>query len=370
VSGRGLAGHSRSQTAARPSLAVIGDGRRQHPIEGGFANAGENVHRLTINNLPHPGAGDGYAVATSRKASFGSPNFESVRVEAGSSFRSFGLSNDMIGRDHDWHYHPELELVWIRRGQGTRFIGDSIEPYEDGDIVLIGANLPHCYHRTSPIACDSAESAAVVVQFRSEAFDSALAELAELRPVRVLLNDAKYGLHVGGKTAERLRVLMGNLPESAALPRLIGLLEILDALTCAGGDLRRLASADYDISDDLAERNRCRIETVHDYVRQNLAYGINQAEAARLTGLTPSAFSRFFRKMTGQTFVRFVNSVRIAEACRLLAETNECVTEIAFSCGYWSIANFNRQFAQFKCMNPTQFREHRSQINAPRSLAG
>jgi AraC-like DNA-binding protein/mannose-6-phosphate isomerase-like protein (cupin superfamily) len=365
MSGRGLAGHGRPHAPARPSLAVVGDDRWQR---GDFAETADNVHRLTINAPPRSGIG--HAAATSRKAGFGSPNFESVRVEAGSSFRSFGLPDDMIGRDHDWHYHPELELVWVRRGKGTRFIGDSIEPYEDGDIVLIGANLPHCYHQTGAVAGDSAESAAVVVQFRPETFDSALAALAELRPVRVLLNDAKYGLHVGGQAAERVRALMRKLPESAALPRLIGLIEILDVLTCAGGDLRRLASADYDISDDLAERNRRRIETVHDYVRQNLAYGINQAEAARLTGLTPSAFSRFFRKMTGQTFVRFVNSVRIAEACRLLAETNECVTEIAFSCGYWSIANFNRQFAQFKGMNPTRFREHRSRIDTARSLAG
>jgi AraC-like DNA-binding protein len=368
---RGIAGRNYPGRAIRRPFAVVAESSRKNRIDtGALQSPGDGFLHPAGLNPPPSFVHDGPPQVVPLRSALGSPNFESVQMDIESSFRSLGLSHDKFGRDHNWHYHPEFELVWVRHGEGTRFIGDSIEPYGDDDVVLIGSNLPHCYHQACLSTADSPDSAAVVLQFRPEIFQASVFELAELRPIEALLRDAKFGLQVRGRSAERVRSLMRDLPEAAALPRLIGLLEILDTLACAGSDLRRLASADYDISDDLAERNRRRIETVHSYVRANMAYDINQAEAARLTGLTPSAFSRFFRKMTGQTFVRFVNSVRVTEACRRLAETNECITEIAFSCGYWSIANFNRQFSQLKRMNPTQFREHRSQLHVDRLFVG
>ena len=290
------------------------------------------------------------------------PNFETVQTDVDSSFRSMRFSCASFVDDHTWHYHPEFELTWIIHGQGTRFVGDNIEAYRSNDMVLMGPNLPHCYHdEPQPNARHRATEVAVL-QFRPEAFGADFFAVPEARQLAVLLRRSKCGLHITGETAARIRPMMGDIIGRTGIARLIGLLEILDLLARGGEDLRPLASPDYHINNDITATNRRRIEMIHQHVRDNLEDEISQAEVAALVGLTPSAFSRFFRKATGQTFVGFVNILRVNEACRRLAESDACITEIAFSCGYWSIANFNRQFLQLKGMNPTQFRERRLRL--------
>ena len=295
------------------------------------------------------------------------PNFEAVQTDVDSSFRSMRFSCASFVEDHTWHYHPEFELTWIMRGQGTRFVGDSIEPYRSNDMVLMGPNLPHCYHDEPEPNARRRATELAVLQFRTEAFGADFFGVPEARQVAALLRAAKCGLHIGGDTAARLRPMMVDIIARTGIGRLIGLLEILDVLARGGADLRPLASPDYHINNDITATNRRRIELIHQHVREHLEHEISQADVAALVGLTPSAFSRFFRKATGQTFVGFVNILRVNEACRRLAESDACITEIAFSCGYWSIANFNRQFLQLKGMNPTQFRERRLRLVEQRS---
>ncbi|HZR34977.1 MAG TPA: AraC family transcriptional regulator [Nevskia sp.] len=288
------------------------------------------------------------------------PKFEMVHVDAASSFHSTWFSCPSFAEDHTWHYHPEFELTWVVRSQGTRFVGDSIEPYRAGDLVLIGPNLPHCWHDER--SADGGSSEAAVVQFRPEIFGHDLLDLPEFEAIKRLFRASKCGLHIEGEAAQHVQSRMRALFDKSGIARLICLLEILTLLADAGNRTRHLASVDYHITNDITEVNRKRIEMVHRYVRQNLAGEINQAEAAKLVGLTPPAFSRFFRRATGQTFVGFVNILRINEVCRTIAESNECITNIAMNCGYNNIANFNRQFLALKGMNPSQYRERRLRL--------
>jgi AraC-like DNA-binding protein len=287
------------------------------------------------------------------------PNFETVQADADSSFRSTRFTCASFAEDHSWHYHPEFELTWILRSEGTRFIGDSIEPYRTDDLVFIGPNLPHCYHDEPPATGINAGPELIVLQFRPESFGADFLGLPETRQINELFRASKCGLHVRGETSARVRELMMLILEKKGMGRLMVLLEILQTLAQGRRELRALASADYHINNDITEANRRRIEFIHRHVRENLGREISQPEIAASINLTPQAFSRFFRKATGQTFVGFVNILRINAVCRLLMETNQCITEIAMDCGYNNIANFNRQFMALKGMNPTQFRERR-----------
>lgn len=290
------------------------------------------------------------------------PKFETVEADTESSFRSIWFSCPSFAEDHTWHYHPEFELTWMVRSQGTRFVGDSIEPYRAGDLVLMGPNLPHCWH-DEPCAPEPDDGPEVIVlQFRPESFGGDFLGLPELDAIKRLLRTSKCGLHIRGQTALRVHQKMQTILGRKGMMRLIGLLEILQLLADGQGDLRTLASADYHITNDITEANRKRIELIHRYVRQNLAGDINQSEVARLVSLTPPAFSRFFRKATGQTFVGFVNLLRINEVCRAIVEGSECITNIAMNCGYNNIANFNRQFQALKGMNPSQFKEKHQRL--------
>ena len=283
------------------------------------------------------------------------PRFETVQADAASSFRCLWFTCRNFAEDHTWHYHPEFELVWVVRGHGTRFVGDNIESYHPDDLVLIGPNMPHCWHSETEAGGYLPEAA--VVQFRPEMFGHDFLDLPEFERIKRLFRASKCGLHIEGETADRVQARMRSLFEKKGIARLIGLLDILRVLAEAENDLRYLASADYHITNDITELNRHRIEMIHRHVRQNLSSEINQADVAHLVGLTPPAFSRFFRRATGQTFVGFVNILRINEVCRAMTEGGECITNIAMNCGYNNIANFNRQFLALKGMNPSQYRE-------------
>jgi AraC-like DNA-binding protein len=290
------------------------------------------------------------------------PQFENVQTDSESSLCSLWFACASLANDHTWHYHPEFELTWVVRSEGTRFVGDSIEQYRENDLVLLGPNLPHCWHDGNEHRSDDLRSEAVVLQFRPESFGSDFLGLPELAPINKLFRASKCGLHIQGKTAERVQVLMKGIFQKTGLTRLMGLLEILQLLAQSPHDLRSLASADYHITNDITEANRQRIGRIHRYVRDNLGRDVSQAEIASLVGLTPPAFSRFFRRATGQTFVGFVNILRISEVCRALMESDESITDIAMRCGYNNIANFNRKFLTLKGMNPTQFREQRNRL--------
>jgi AraC-like DNA-binding protein len=290
------------------------------------------------------------------------PFFETIQTDENSSFRIKHFSCARFSDDHTWHYHPEFELTWIIRSAGTRFVGDSIKPYQPNDLVLVGPNLPHCWHN-QPGTSESEVPELIVVQFRAESFGADFLKLPETLHINQVFDLAARGLCVHGRSASRVGTLMQKMLESKRLERLIILLDILNTLG-SSRDLTPLASIDYQVHNDINEVNRQRIQFIHRYVREHLNRDIAQSEIAQKIGLTPSAFSRFFRNATGQTFVGFVNILRINEVCRRLMDANTSITDIAMSCGYNNIANFNRQFLSVKGMNPSRFRDQRRQLQS------
>lgn len=80
------------------------------------------------------------------------------------------------------------------------------------------------------------------------------------------------------------------------------------------------------------------------------------SDAATCAGLSTAYFSHLFHKKMGVTFTRYVQSLRVEEARRLLAETDKTVTEICFSCGFNSLTHFNRVFRRGERRSPRQYR--------------
>ncbi len=287
------------------------------------------------------------------------PCFEAITADDNSSFFGKHFSCEYLADDHTWHYHPELELTWIMRSSGTRYVGDSIMPYQRNDLVLLGSNVPHCWHNSS--RRDAPEL--VVLQFRPESLGIDFLRLPETQHITRLFSRAAAGLHVDGRTAEQVMELMADISEKSHIDRLLRLLEILNILA-QSRELTPLASAGFQHQNSLSKISRQRIEFIDRYVRENLQCDIDQAEVAERVRLSPTAFSRFFHDATKQTFVRYVNEVRINAVCRRLAEGRGTITEIALNCGYNNIANFNRQFLAIKGMNPSQYLERRRSLVA------
>ncbi len=273
---------------------------------------------------------------------------EQVLIEesAGFAARQFHLSHYPFL----WHYHPEVELTQIVRGQGMRFVGDSIEPFERGEICLLGSNLPHSW-QSDPTA---GRVHSRVIQLLPERWGESFWRLRELAGVRSLLERSRRGLLLGSEIRlEVARLIASLFCEPAESPRRIAIfLEILARLSASRG-LRVISKDVLEPAHNMRIEQRLRqvLDRFHEGTGQT-----SQRELAQRSGLSPAAFSRFFRRQMGRTFTEYVSDWRIGRVCRMLSETDDAITDIAMRCGYENLSNFNRRFKQATALSPRQYR--------------
>jgi AraC-like DNA-binding protein len=264
------------------------------------------------------------------------------------------LALDLATFDGGLHRHPQFELTWIERGSGLRFVGDSVEPFENGDLVLLGPELPHAW--VGKPAPGGASCRAVVLQFAPGLLlDPLLPELQALRP---LLAHAQRGMALEGPGRERLVALLAAMPELDPLARLAQWLLLLRELG-RHGEWRLLSARAAPAADrspaegKTAERKIDRLLT---WLQAHLAEPVCLADAAEVVHIIPAAFSRYFRRSTGKTFVAYMNDLRCSEACVQLRQSSASVAQIASACGFVNFAHFARQFKRRMGLSPSAYR--------------
>jgi AraC-like DNA-binding protein len=283
-------------------------------------------------------------------------SYERVEAPLGTSWSWYELRKATFR--FGWHFHREIELTLITAGTGQRYIGDSVEPYGPGDLVLIGSELPHTY--ASEPSGGVAMHEAVVAQFDPDFLGSSLFDKPEFQPIDRMLRHSQRGLEFASESAAQVaRELreLGPLPDSI---RTIALLKVLATLAHETFAPRPLASPDF--SPQLNRASRERIDEVCQYLAESYAYPISLPEVAGIAHMSPSAFSRFFHRTLGHTFTAYLTQRRIAAACRHLLDTDLSIGAIASSSGYDNLSNFNRRFRQLKHMTP---REYRAAFRSP-----
>ena len=255
------------------------------------------------------------------------------------------------GIPFQWHHHPEFELTLTLNSRGQRFIGDHIGTYEDGDLVLIGPNLPHTW--VSREAAGPGPHVAQVMWFHPDWAAALGATLVELRPVTALLARARQGLHfshdMSGEAQRQVTALFRRPPEARVLP----LLELLQLLATDEG-ATPLATA---LAPVPTGTDRTRIDRVLDHIHLSYAEGLSLPALADIAALSVSGLHRMFHRHTQQTITGYVTALRIGEACALLSGTARPIAHIASDVGYESLANFNRQFRAAKAMTPRGYRQ-------------
>lgn len=256
-----------------------------------------------------------------------------------------------------WHIHPEYELILVIKANGHRIVGDSISTLSAGDLVFVGPGLPHIWQNENS-AQQSGQIHALLIQFEEKLLGREMLQLAALEPIRQLLHRAERGLHVTGATRGRISQLMRQMESLRGIKRIIQLFNILDSLS-GSGDCHPIASQGFVV--DAKQYEEERMDLVFQFLNGRIDQEVRLSEAARIIGLSEGAFSRFFRLHTGKTFPEFMNELRIGRACHLLTETDKTVTEVAYSCGFESLTNFNRQFLRIKRLRPRDFRKQMQQ---------
>jgi len=263
----------------------------------------------------------------------------------------------VIERDEDsfnpaFHFHPELELVLIKEGYGRRIIGNRIDPFEKGDMVFIGSNLPHIWLNDDTSGGHRARS--VVVHFRKESFGQEFYQLKECKELANFLNLASRGIQVTGATRDKVSRKLDVLVTLRGFRRILLLLEILHILSTSS-DTHCITGDTYNA--DNKEETVDRLSEIYKYVQNNFHKDISLADISGVAGLTPQSFCRWFKKRANKHFFDYLNEVRVSKACEMLIDSGAPVSEIAYYCGYNTISNFNKIFKESTGLTPGQFRE-------------
>ena len=252
-----------------------------------------------------------------------------------------------------WHFHPECELTYVVSSRGKRFVGDSIERFGPGDVVLLGSNLPH-YWRTEETQKNKKEPAhSIVVQFREECLGTDFLSRPELAEVRRLLMQSRRGCKYGSATSAAVAKIMQALSSHTGLERVIDWLNIFKLLLDAK-DVQFLSSSGF--SPYLDEFAGERINRAYQHIFAKFAEPLDHHQIAQDAGMSHSAFCHYFKRVTGRTLTDFINDVRIGHARRLLLESDQTVAEIAYASGYETLSNFNRRFRGITSLSPKEYR--------------
>ena len=256
-----------------------------------------------------------------------------------------------------WHYHPELELHYIIKGEGTQYIGDTVSNFSDGQMVLLGQNLPHAwrckaeyFEENSPLT-----TATYVLQFDQSCLGADFLNLPEAQGVPILFEKAKQGLIINGEAKVKIAELLKVLEKAKNLNRIILLLQIIKILTDTNEFTTISPGYANSHLSNLSEMHR--LEKIYSYVLTNYGNDINLAEIADLANLSPSAFCRYFKTMTNKTFFEFVIEIRISNACRALIDNKQSTQMICYECGFNTLSNFYRHFNKVTGMTPFAYKK-------------
>ncbi|NBV84700.1 MAG: AraC family transcriptional regulator [Verrucomicrobia bacterium] len=256
--------------------------------------------------------------------------------------------------DAPWHYHPEWELTLIQAGRGKRFVGNHIEPFAAGDLVLLGPNLPHFWHSERPTGESAPQpDRAIVVQFPDAFLGDVFLNLPEMEGVRQLFRQGNRGMVFDCGANTEVTGLLEALPEQAALGRLLSLVNILQKLSESPA---RTLSQNFFTS--ASELEACtRLGKAYTFLLAHFQEPLTLGEIAAAAAMSSAAFSRFFKRMTKRNLWDILNELRIDHACRLLRETDRDITSIAFESGFGTLSSFNRHFQHSRRCTPSAYRK-------------
>ncbi|GAB4036860.1 AraC family transcriptional regulator [Spirosoma jeollabukense] len=256
--------------------------------------------------------------------------------------------------DAPWHYHPEYELTYIVKSYGRRFVGDHVEAFQAGDLVLLGPDLSHFWRNDDDFytgnAAQQAES--IVIQFPASFDQRVLAAVPEAGSIRHLLERARYGLRFSSTTCQSLAALIKQLLEQQGLPQLLGFLNLLNQLAADSG-AKMLASKGYQLAPgrDETERMKRMLEFMLTHFRDE----IRIETIASVASMAPAAFCWYFKKRTRKSFIEYLNELRISHARKLLTDVNLSIGQVGAESGFVNNSHFHRQFKLHTGMTPLQY---------------
>ncbi len=283
------------------------------------------------------------------------PKLESITPNFGNSFtyNYHGQSGD--ANTTFWHYHPEIELVYVNGGAGKRQIGSHVSYFRDGDLILIGSNLPHCGF----INKETGNKSQTVIHMKKDFLGNDFFNIPEMSKIQKLLEVAKSGIAFSGKTKKKLGEKMEVMEYQSDFQRLLSMLNILNELAISD-EYTVLNAEGFTMQSEMKDNDR--INVVFNHVKNHFKDEIPLEQIADMVSMTVPSFCRYFKKITNKTFTQFVNEYRLVHASKLLAEQPMSITEVCYESGFNNFSHFNKSFKAFTGQNPSEYRNQLKKV--------
>jgi AraC-like DNA-binding protein len=270
---------------------------------------------------------------------------------------SFSVRQDIVPYiNNRWHYHPEIELIHFKKGEGTQFIGDNIKRFKPGDIVLVGPQLPH-YWRFDDIYFEEGgkqQADVRVVHFAENFWGDQFLQLPENVNIKNMLEKARRGLQITGKTRAKVAELLEMLLNSDGSMRILLLIEALNTIAeCK--QLNVLSSIGF--KQELVEAENDRVNAIYDYSLKNFKRKIQLEEIAAVANISPNSFCRYFKSRTRKTYSQFLIEIRVGQACKLLIENNLSIKQLCYESGFNNFTSFHKYFKMITGKSPLNYQK-------------
>ena len=274
-------------------------------------------------------------------------NYQSINSDVSQSFQFKVFDHEHPNsNDSNWHYHPEIELVYIDKGSGKKGVGTHLSNYTNGDLIMVGSNLHHMGF-TGSFEDGKTE---VVVQFLPDFMGNAFSKVPEFQSILKLFENAKCGLSFTEPIKTHVGEALLGLQYETNFQRILTLLDVLKLLAAN--------SPVFLNSSNLEElNNNDQLKRLFNFVKYNFQSELNLKSAADKVNMTIPAFCRYFKKNTGKTFTQFVNEYRVNHAAKLLIETDLDIQSVCYECGFNNFSNFCRFFKLHRKYTPKNFRK-------------
>ncbi|MDF2157938.1 AraC family transcriptional regulator [Algoriphagus sp. CAU 1675] len=258
--------------------------------------------------------------------------------------------------DVSWHFHSEYQLFIALKGRGTRFVGDHMKTFREGDMVLTGPNLPHLWRNDNEYfdLNNGLETHGIVIYFPEDLMNNSVFKLEEFESIAQMLRRSELGLEITGETNQIIRKLMQEMIGLKGGPQVINFFKILHIIS-ESNEVKTIVTTGYTNTNKESEKDR--MGQVYEYVMNNFKDKVSLEKAAEIANLSPSAFSRFFKSRVNKSFSEFLIDIRISHACKLLNESELNISEISYECGYFTLSNFNKQFKEKMGKTPLAYRK-------------
>lgn len=256
---------------------------------------------------------------------------------------------------YPWHFHSEYEILYIQAGTGTRFVGDNVDKYTNGDVFLLGSNLPHYMKSDEAYHAEDSKLRVkgVNIQFEKDFMYHAIHHYPHFINIKKLLEDAQKGVYFPAGCSVKIVELLNRIPLEKGIDQMTSFLQLLKEMT-------EIKSKQPISTSDVIDEKLCnasRIDNVISYLNKHYHRKMDLSEIASHASMNPAAFCRFFKSKTGKTFKNYVLDMRISYARKLLLMDDMNISQISVKCGFDTISYFNKTFKKHSGYSPTEYRK-------------